>query len=218
MRVSELSARSGVPVPTIKYYLRAGLLPRGEVTSATQASYGAEHVRRLRLIRALSDVGDLPLADIRRILDAVDRPAIGVHDLLGSLCWAIVPPVEAPEDDEEWGAARDAVDALLAELGWRVYPDAPARDALAQTVLALRQAGLPAPSAQLRRYARLAHEAATIDVDQLDAAAPRAELVEHALLGTVLYERGFLALHRLAQEDVSARRYGRGTRTTEPAD
>ena len=215
MRVSELSARSDVPVPTIKYYLRAGLLPRGDVTSATQASYGEEHVRRLRLIRALTEVGDLPLADIRRVLDAVDRPALGIHDLLGSLCWALVPPVEKPADDDDWGAAREAVDELVTELGWRVYPDAPARDALAQAVLALRRAGLPAPYARLRQYARLAHEAATIDVDQLDAAAPRAELVEHALLGTVLYERGFLALRRLAQEDVSARRYGRGARTGE---
>lgn len=213
MRVSELSVRSGVPVPTIKYYVRAGLLPRGEVTSATQASYGEEHVRRLRLIRALSDVGELQLADVRRVLDAVDRPSIGIHDLLGSLSWAIVPPVEAPADDDEWRAARETVDELLAGLDWRVYPDAPARDVLAQTVLALRRAGLPEPARWLRQYARLAHETATVDVDQLDADAPRAELVEHALLGTVLYERGFGALRRLAQEDVSARRYGRGTRT-----
>ena len=29
MRIAELSNRSGVPVPTIKYYLREGLLPFG---------------------------------------------------------------------------------------------------------------------------------------------------------------------------------------------
>ena len=28
--MSELSERTGVPVPTIKYYLREGLLPEGE--------------------------------------------------------------------------------------------------------------------------------------------------------------------------------------------
>ena len=56
MRISELSSRSGVPVATIKYYLREGLLPAGERTSATQARYGDAHVERLRLVRALVDV------------------------------------------------------------------------------------------------------------------------------------------------------------------
>ena len=39
MRISELSARTGVPVATIKYYLREGLLPEGERTAPTQATY-----------------------------------------------------------------------------------------------------------------------------------------------------------------------------------
>ncbi|WP_346281659.1 MerR family DNA-binding transcriptional regulator, partial [Pseudonocardia sp.] len=33
MRMAELSARTGVPIPTIKFYLREGLLPPGERTS-----------------------------------------------------------------------------------------------------------------------------------------------------------------------------------------
>ena len=37
MRISELSSVTGVPVPTIKYYIREGLLPRGERTAANQA-------------------------------------------------------------------------------------------------------------------------------------------------------------------------------------
>jgi DNA-binding transcriptional MerR regulator len=39
MRIAELSRRSGVSVPTIKYYLREGLLPPGERTSPNQALY-----------------------------------------------------------------------------------------------------------------------------------------------------------------------------------
>ena len=37
MRIAELSQTTGVPVPTIKYYLREGLLPAGELTSPNQA-------------------------------------------------------------------------------------------------------------------------------------------------------------------------------------
>ena len=40
MRIGELSRATEVPVPTIKYYLREGLLPHGELSSPNQASYG----------------------------------------------------------------------------------------------------------------------------------------------------------------------------------
>lgn len=210
MRVSELSARSGVPVPTIKYYLREGLLPRGEVTAATQASYGEEHLRRLRLVRALSEVGDLPLTGIRRVLDAVDHPGLDLHTLLGSLCWSVGPHVEPPSDaGEEWRAARETVDELLADLGWQVYDVAPMRNTLAHAILTLRRSGMEPSPDRLRAYADLAHRAAELDIDLLDASGPRADIIQVALLGTVLYERVFQSLHRLAQEDASARRYGR---------
>ncbi|MGI8645472.1 MAG: MerR family transcriptional regulator, partial [Nocardioides sp.] len=42
--MAELSSRSGVPVPTIKFYLREGILASGEVTSATRAHYSEGHV------------------------------------------------------------------------------------------------------------------------------------------------------------------------------
>ncbi|WP_079051275.1 MerR family DNA-binding transcriptional regulator [Streptomyces curacoi] len=37
MKISELSRRSGVSIPTIKYYLRDGLLPHGQATATNQA-------------------------------------------------------------------------------------------------------------------------------------------------------------------------------------
>ncbi|MET1074743.1 MAG: MerR family transcriptional regulator, partial [Umezawaea sp.] len=52
MRMAELSAESGVPVATIKYYLREGLVPAGELTSPNQAQYQARHLQRLKLVRA----------------------------------------------------------------------------------------------------------------------------------------------------------------------
>lgn len=208
MRISELSARSGVPVPTIKYYLREGLLPRGEVTSTTQAAYGEEHVRRLRLIRAMSEVGDLSLAGIRRVLDAVDKPDLPVHTLLGSLCWSLGPYAE-PRDDEEWRTARETTDDLLTELNWQVYPEAPMRDTLAHAIFTLRRSGMEPPRDRLLAYADLARQAAELDIDQLDPSGTRTDLMHAAVLGSVLYDRIFQALRRLAQEDASARRYGR---------
>ena len=75
MRIAELSRDSGVPVPTIKYYVREGLLQPGELTSPNQAQYDDSHLRRLKLIRALAEVGGLSIATIRDLLAAVGSPA-----------------------------------------------------------------------------------------------------------------------------------------------
>ncbi len=77
MRVSSLSDRSGVPLSTIKYYIREGLLAAGERSGPNRASYSERHVERLDLIRALREVGGLGIEAVRRVLDAVDHPERG---------------------------------------------------------------------------------------------------------------------------------------------
>ncbi|WEH34186.1 MerR family transcriptional regulator [Streptomyces sp. AM 4-1-1] len=83
MRISELSRRSGVPVATIKYYIREGMLPPGRATSATQAEYGDQHVRRLRLVRALIGVRGLSVSATREVLRAVSAHESDLHEVLG---------------------------------------------------------------------------------------------------------------------------------------
>ncbi len=93
MRISELAVRSGVPVATIKYYLREQLLPRGSLTSATQATYDDSHLERLRLIRALIESAGLSIAQTRSVLESVDSPPESVHELLGIAAEAVSRPV-----------------------------------------------------------------------------------------------------------------------------
>ena len=45
--ILQLSVSTGISVATIKYYVRAGLLPPGEPTAPNQAQYGEGHVARL---------------------------------------------------------------------------------------------------------------------------------------------------------------------------
>ncbi|MFF3439077.1 MerR family transcriptional regulator [Streptosporangium sp. NPDC002721] len=209
MRISELSAASGVPIPTIKYYLREGMLPAGEQTSATRARYGEEHVRRLRLIRALLEVGRLPIAAIGKVLAAIDDPDLNLHHVLGVAQYAIAPAVEQHASDEEWARARADADAMIDDLGWEVDPGAPARDELAQAVLTLGRLGMPADGQALRPYADAAmrlvteHEIGTIPLDGSREAA-----VEAMVLGTVLHSRVLDIMRRLAHESVSARVFG----------
>src|SRR5260370_17144359 len=94
MRIAELSRDSGVPVPTIKYYVREGLLPPGELTSPNQAQYNDAHLRRLKLIRALCDVGGLSVAAMRDLLAAAGSPATSTPEPLGAPHYLPTPPHE----------------------------------------------------------------------------------------------------------------------------
>ena len=84
MRISELSRESGVPVATIKFYLRERLLPDGVLTSATQAQYDETHVARLGLVRALIGAGGLSIAAARSRDQAIeDPPSFGARPARG---------------------------------------------------------------------------------------------------------------------------------------
>ncbi|HEY8480236.1 MAG TPA: MerR family transcriptional regulator [Spirillospora sp.] len=208
MQISELSDRSGLTVQTIKFYIREGLLPRGSAVSATRSEYGAHHLERLRLISALREVGDLPVSAIQQIIAAVEDDDVGLHELLGTARHAIGPHVAAPHDPQ-FRAAREDVDALIRELGWHVGDHAPARDLLARTFVALRRLGFPITLKDLRPYAKAASEVAEHEIGRVADDMPRAQAVHALLVSAVLYEQVLTALHRLAQENASARRFGR---------
>ena len=70
VRISELAEASGVSLPTLKYYLREGLLMPGTATSRTRAEYGEAHLERLRLVRALVESGGLGIAGVRDVVRA----------------------------------------------------------------------------------------------------------------------------------------------------
>lgn len=207
MQISELSDRSGLTVQTIKFYIREGLLPKGTAASATRSDYDERHLERLRLIRALREVGDIPVASIKKIIGAVDDESVGMRELFGTTQYALGPHVEAP-DDPHWRAALEDVDALIRELGWQVSPEAPARELLAQTFVALRRLGFPITLVELRPYMKAAMSVAEHEIGGIADDAPRSRTVHSMLVSTVLYEQVLTALHRLAQEDVSARRFG----------
>ncbi|MFC9641782.1 MerR family transcriptional regulator [Streptomyces mirabilis] len=208
MRMSELSRLSGVSVTTIKYYLREGLLPAGRQLSATQAEYDGNHLRRLRLIRALTGVRGLSVSTAREVLGALAEHTGDTHRLLGLTLGSIGPVEDSAEDS----ADRAEVDALLGELSWDVHKSAPARATLAETLGSLRGLGVPLDQGALVPYARLAERTAALDLDQLDGIDDPLELAERALLLTVLLEPALMALRRMAQENESARRHGDGRR------
>ncbi|MCB8903368.1 MULTISPECIES: MerR family transcriptional regulator [unclassified Streptomyces] len=210
MRIGELSRRTGVSIPTIKFYVREGLLPAGELTSPNQASYGEAHVQRLRLIRALLDVGGLSVAAVREVILAIDDPERSVHKLLGTVASGLVPRYDR-ESQAGIEDARKQVAALIAARGWRVHQGNPASEALAVALAAVDEAGHGSFVEVLDTYADAAERVARADLDYVARNVAREELVESVVVGTVIGEAIFSALRRMAQTDTSDRMYGQAT-------
>ncbi|MFZ3573562.1 MerR family transcriptional regulator [Streptomyces sp. BH097] len=211
MRLAELSERSGVPVGTIKYYLREGLLRQGERISATQAAYGEAHLRRLGLIRAMIQVGRIPVATVREVLTHVDDESLGTTFRLGAALWAMPHPPEAPADDPLTVEVTGAVDRFLGDMGWHhareIGAISPTYRTLVSTIVTMTRLGFSRGPDALMRYAHLMEEVAQLDLDQVDA-YDDSEKAELAVASTVLYDPLLLALRHLAQEEHSTRRYG----------
>jgi DNA-binding transcriptional MerR regulator len=200
VRISELARRTQVPVGTIKYYLREGLLPSGELTSATQAQYRQRHVERLELIKVLLGAG-LSVSQVRAVLATIDNPPASVHQLLGTAHAALGgPPSAGP-------AATEQARQLVRRWGWADTEDAPALDQLAAALEAIETAGLTPSEPAMDRYAELMFQVAELDVGSVPVGSP-AEAVRYVVAGTVLYEPLLLALRRLAHQQASSRRFG----------
>jgi DNA-binding transcriptional MerR regulator len=203
MRIAELSRRAAVPTPTLKYYLREGLLPAGDRTGPNQAQYGDAHVRRVRLIRAMLDVGGLSIAAIRELLATIDGATGDVHDVLG--IGACAPAVEVDDGDAPATAPTGAeVECLLADRGWAVERGGPALTALTAVIGTLRALDQDDILDRLGAYADAAEAIARIDLAVVGARPDVDSMVEGVVIGNVLGDRLIAALRRLAQESISA--------------
>ncbi|MGA5279935.1 MerR family transcriptional regulator [Streptomyces griseoincarnatus] len=211
MRISELSRLSGVSNATIKYYLREGLLPPGRATAATQAEYDESHLRRLRLIRALTGVRGLSVASAKQVLDASSAHQTDTHRLLG-IVFGIWPSEAGRPETQADGPPEPSPEAaaLVEAMGWSVSDYNPARQVIDQTLRTLRSLGIDYDWQTLLPYAELAARTARHDLDRLDTITDPLEKAEQAVLLTFLLEPALMALRRLAQEDESIVRYGDG--------
>lgn len=76
--IGELSVRTQVKVPTIRYYEQIGLLPEPSRTEGKQRRYGDEELKRVNFIRHARELG-FDIDDIRQLLDLTSRPQDSCH-------------------------------------------------------------------------------------------------------------------------------------------
>jgi DNA-binding transcriptional MerR regulator len=200
MRISELAAGTGVPVATIKYYLRERLLPEGARSSPTQAAYTHTHVERLRVIRALIESG-VSVAETRRVLEALDDPPASPHDLLGAAHAAVTPALDSDLDVSE--AKR-----LVEPLGWKDgLCDDVVLGGVARALQGIDRAGFEVPPDVMAAYLSSVQELARAEIAGVPTESPEAA-VRYVVLGSVLIEPLLLALRRVAEQLASAERFG----------
>jgi DNA-binding transcriptional MerR regulator len=198
MRISELSRTTGLTVATIKFYLRQQLMPAGTPVTATQSEYGQVHVDRLRLIRALVDVGGLPLTSVRTILSSLDgsldaQPTDGAQEIVSTV-YESLPPQYPPTD-----RAPQRALATMKWLDWDVKEGSAALRQLEEALAALETLGMTPTPAILQRYAEAAEQVARAEVSGVPTSSP-GDALRYVVVGTVMYEPVLIALRRLAHQ------------------
>ena len=78
--IGELAGRTGVKVPTIRYYEQIGLLPAPPRTEGSQRRYGKSELERLNFIRHARELG-FEIDDIRELLAMNAVPQASCHEV-----------------------------------------------------------------------------------------------------------------------------------------
>lgn len=116
LRMGELAEASGVPAPTIKHYLREGLLPEPVKTSRNMAYYSPEFVDRIKLIKQLQEERFMPLRAIKSVLDEDPERARALVDLEDRILDRALAGertrTSAAEVRERYGIPKEVLDRL----------------------------------------------------------------------------------------------------------
>ena len=116
LRMGELAEASGVPAPTIKHYLREGLLPEPVKTSRNMAYYPSEFVDRIKLIKQLQEERFMPLKAIKSVLDEDPERARALVELEDRILERTLAGersrTSAAEVRESYGVPKEVLDRL----------------------------------------------------------------------------------------------------------
>ena len=194
---------------TIKYYQREGLLPAGERSGPNQVTYGEEHLQRISTIRALREVANLRVAEIRRAMAAIDSPGMEVAHTI-DVVRAMIGSAEAGPEAADAASARadptanEEVLRFLGEIGWRVDPRSSVIPRLTGVLQALRATlGPEIPVEAFWPYAKAIEPIAEMEIGYYRrelSSDSKASAVQAAVTGTILWERVLTALRLAAHE------------------
>ncbi|KAA1018354.1 MerR family transcriptional regulator [Pseudonocardia sp. EV170527-09] len=204
MRVSELSAITGVPIPTIKYYVREGMLHRAAPAKApAQVRYDETHAHRIRLIRVLLDVGGLSVSATREVLAAVDDPQRPTRHILGTLLYA-AEPGDGGTSVVARGPAAALINDIIGVMEWVESDRSPAQRSAIDVVARMIDLGHLPSRTQLLSWAAAADQIARADIEAVDRSWDDVAIAEATTVRTVVGDALLAALRQMAQERYAA--------------
>lgn len=211
MKLQDLSATTDTPVPSIKYYLRIGLLPPGWKKNLTTAVYDDSHVARLELIAALRQIVGAPIDMIRSLTPLIDDPAsttiavLQTAQQIGAGFHPSATPAEVGDD------VRARVTGLIAERSWPDV-DSSARREVEQVLGEMAAYGYTPGDAHFQAVSAALDDISGLDIDWTiaDTGGDRNRLAMRVAVGTHQHARLVLALLRLGHASHSIRRYEQG--------
>jgi len=110
MQIGQLARHAGVPIDTVRYYERNGILPPPERQSSGYRRYGDDDVSRLRFVRRAKGLG-FTLVEIRELLALSGRRD---DDMAGLKATASEKLADVEQKLEELTRIRDGLRTLVA--------------------------------------------------------------------------------------------------------
>ncbi|MEO1017742.1 MAG: helix-turn-helix domain-containing protein [Pseudomonadota bacterium] len=83
LSIGQLSERTGVKIPTIRYYEKMGLIDAPDRSEGNQRRYTQEGLKRLAFVRHARELG-FSIEDIRELVDLSklpEEPCTNAHDI-----------------------------------------------------------------------------------------------------------------------------------------
>ena len=128
MKIGELARAAGVPIDTVRYYERQGLLPLPARTASGYRQYGHDDAARLRFVRRAKALG-FTLEEIRELLGLSARREA---DMAGMKAAAMQKLADIDDKLAELQRMRAGLDSLVASCpGHGALEHCPILDALA---------------------------------------------------------------------------------------
>ena len=109
MQIGQLARDAGVPIDTVRYYERQGILPPAERQASGYRRYNPADVSRLRFVRRAKALG-FSLVEVRELLALSGRPA---EDMAGLKAAASEKLADVRHKIAELERVRDGLKALI---------------------------------------------------------------------------------------------------------
>ena len=109
MQIGQLAQHADVPIDTVRYYERQGILPPPQRRASGYRQYHPDDVARLRYVRRAKALG-FSLAEVRELLALSSRPA---EDMAGLKAAASEKLAGVEYKLAELERVRDGLEALI---------------------------------------------------------------------------------------------------------